>query len=168
LASAIWDLPDITSTGNLAEAVAKDYPLRDPNHIKLLRFSEVLGLTDQGMPTPALEDKSGKWITALLPKAVDSFVLQGDLSIMTLGPLAPAMHRQMDVVAIAEDLGLASTFRLSPQSICHALESGMSVAQITKFLTSNSKGPIPQPVSYLLADVEQKFGKLTVAASMQG
>jgi hypothetical protein len=44
----------------------------------------------------------------------------------------------------------------------------MSIAQITKFLTSNSKGPIPQPVSYLLADVEQKFGKLTVSASLQG
>ena len=168
LAHPIWDLPEISSTGNLAEAVNKDYPLRDPNQIKILRFSEVLGLTDQGTPTEALKDKTGQWITALLPKAVDSFVLQGDLSIMTLGPLAPAMHRQMDVVASAEDLGLASMFRLSPQSICHAMESGMSVSQITEFLTANSKGPIPQPVSYLLADVEQKFGKLTVSASLQG
>jgi hypothetical protein len=168
LAEPIWDLPKVSSDGNLSEAIAKDYPLRDPHQIKFLRFSEVLGLTDQGAPTEQVANKSGKWITASLPKAVDSFVLQADLSIMTLGPLAPAMHKQMDMVANAEDLGLASMFRLSPQSICHALESGMTVTEITKFLSSNSKGPIPQPVTYLLSDVEQKFGKLTVSASVQG
>ena len=168
LAHPIWDLPELTTSGNLAESLAKDYPLLDPNQIRLLRFSEVLGITDQGVPTQQLADKSGAWITALLPKAEDNFVLQGDLSIMTLGPLAPAMHRQLDVVASAEDLGLASRFRLSPQSICHAMESGMTVTQIKKFLEANSKGPIPQPVSYLLSDVEQKFGKLSVAASVQG
>ena len=168
LAEPIWDLPQVSSEGNLAQAVASDYPLRDPNQIKFLKFSEVLGLTDQGVPTKQVADRSGSWITDQLPKAVDRFVLQADLSITTLGPLAPAMHRQMDVIANAEDLGLASMFRLSPQSICHALESGMSVGEIKKFLESNSKGPIPQPVSYLLADVEQKFGKLTVAPSLQG
>jgi hypothetical protein len=78
------------------------------------------------------------------------------------------MHRQLDMVANAEDLGLASRFRLSAQSICHALESGMTQAEIKGFLEANSKGPIPQPVSYLLTDVEQKFGKLTVSASLNG
>jgi hypothetical protein len=168
LAHPIWDLPQLSTAGRLAESVVDQYPLRDPNQIRLLRFSEILGITDQGIPTKQLSDKSGDWITAQLPKPEDSFLLQGDLSIVTMGPLAPAMHRQLDVVASAEDLGLASRFRLSPQSICHALESGMSVVAIRQFLETNSKGPIPQPVSYLLSDVEQKFGKLTVSASVQG
>lgn len=168
LAHPIWDLSEVSTNETLATSVAKQYPLRDPNQIRLLRFSEVLGLTDQGIPTPQLSDKSGDWITALLPKAQDNFLLQGDLSIITMGPLAPAMHRQLDMVANAEDLGLASRFRLSAQSICHALESGMTQAEIKGFLEANSKGPIPQPVSYLLTDVEQKFGKLSVSASLNG
>lgn len=168
LAEAANDLPKVFSEGDLTAAVVRDFPLLDPNQIRLLKFSEILGLTDQGIPTPGLSDFSGAWIAAQLPRAVDSFVLQADLSITSLGPLAPAMHRQLDVLAQAEDLGLASRFRLSAQSICHALEIGMSVEGIREFLERNSKGPLPQPMNYLLADVEQKFGKLTVSDLVQG
>lgn len=168
LAVAAGDLPLTTSSGNLAQVIAQDFPLMDPNQIKLLRFSEILGLTDQGLPTPGLKDSSGDWIAAQLPKAVDSFVLQADLSITSLGPLQPAMHRQLDVLAQAEDLGLASRFRLSAQSVCHALESGMTIAAVRSFLETNGRGPLPQPVSYLLSEVEQKFGKLTVSDLVQG
>lgn len=168
LAEAIWDLPAMTIVGNLIEAVSSEYPLRDLNQIKFLKYAEILGLTERGEPTPQLLSKDGKWITNQLPQSVESFVLQADLSVMTLGPLTPAMHKQLDMIATAEDLGLASVFRLSPQSICHALESGLSISDITDFLEANSKSKVPQPVTYLLSDVEQKFGKLKVLASAQG
>lgn len=168
LAEAVWDLPSLSVEGSLVDAVTAEYPLRDPNQIKFLKFSEVLGLTEHGAPTPQLTSPDGKWITAQLPQPVESFVLQADLSVMTLGPLTPAMHKQLDMIATAEDLGLASVFRLSPQSICHALESGLSISDITDFLEANSKSKVPQPVTYLLSDVEQKFGKLKVLASAQG
>ena len=168
LAQAVWDLPKLKSGGDLAQAVSADYPLMDPNQIKLLRYAEILGLTDQGSATEQLKTDVGKWIASQLPKAVETFVVQADLSIISLGPLTPGLHKQLGMVASAEDLGLASRFRLSAQSICHAMESGMSIGEISAFLEKHSKGPLPQPVSYLLAEVEQKFGKLTVAESLQG
>ncbi len=168
LAESVWDLPSLSISGNLIEAVQAGYPLRDPNQIKILKYAEVLGLTEHGAPTPQLTSTDGKWIAAQLPQPVESFVLQADLSVMTLGPLTPAMHKQLDMIATAEDLGLASVFRLSPQSICHALESGLSVSDITEFLEANSKSKVPQPLTYLLSDVEQKFGKLKVLAATHG
>lgn len=168
LAESVWDLPKLKSGGDLAQALTIDYPLLDPNQIKLLRYAEILGLTDQGIATEGLKAPEGKWIANQLPKAVESFVVQADLSIISLGPLTPGLHKQLGMIASAEDLGLASRFRISAQSICHAMESGMSIGEISAFLEKHSKGPLPQPVNYLLTEVEQKFGKLKVIESLQG
>lgn len=81
---------------------------------------------------------------------------------MTLGPISAKLHRLLDVIAQAEDLGLASRFRISNLTISHALESGMSLEQIREVL-SRSIQPIPQPVEYLLAETAARFGAIKIS-----
>ncbi|NBU22305.1 MAG: hypothetical protein EBS38_00020 [Actinobacteria bacterium] len=163
LAKAVLDLPPLKLRQEpLLDQLVAEYPLIDPNQFQAIRFSEILGLTENQIPTPELSEPSGKWISKELPETSDRFVVQGDLSLMTLGPISAKLHRQLDVVAQAEDLGLASRFRLSALTISHALESGMSAAEIRKVL-SKSIQPLPQPVEYLLAETDSRFGSIKIA-----
>ncbi len=163
LAKAVLDLPKLELNDEpLLDQVLEQYPLIDPNQLKTLRFAEILGLTQNLIPTAELENLTGEWIAIELPETSERFVVQGDLSLMTLGPITARLHRLLDVIAQAEDLGLASRFRLSSLTISHALESGMSIAQIRSVL-ERSIQPLPQPVEYLLSESEARFAAIKIS-----
>ncbi|MFP7366565.1 helicase-associated domain-containing protein [Corynebacterium callunae] len=94
------------------------------------------------------------------PKTVDYFIVQGDFTIMVPGPLDPAMQKSMDNIATLESPGLASVYRLSEKSIRHALDVGLSTAEILDFLKSHAATELPQSVAYLLSDIARKHGTL--------
>ena len=163
LAQSVLDLPKLDlSDAPLLDQIAQQYPLIDPNQLKTLRFAEILGLTQNLIPTAELKNLTGKWIANELPETSERFVVQGDLSLMTLGPISAKLHRLLDVIAQAEDLGLASRFRLSGLTISHALESGMSIAEIRSVL-ERSIQPLPQPVEYLLTESEIRFASIKIS-----
>ncbi len=163
LAQSVLDLPKLELDDRaLLEQVVERYPLIDPSQLKTLRFAEILGLTQNLIPTPELKNLTGEWIARELPETSERFVVQGDLSLMTLGPISAKLHRLLDVIAQAEDLGLASRFRLSSLTISHALESGMSIAGIRSVL-ERSIQPLPQPVEYLLSESEGRFGTIKIS-----
>lgn len=163
LAQSVLDLPKLDlSDAPLLDQIAQQYPLIDPNQLKTLRFAEILGLTQNLIPTAELKNLTGEWIANELPETSERFVVQGDLSLMTLGPISAKLHRLLDVIAQAEDLGLASRFRLSGLTISHALESGMSIAEIRSVL-ERSIQPLPQPVEYLLTEIEIRFASIKIS-----
>jgi hypothetical protein len=59
-------------------------------------------------------------------------------------------------------VGLASTYRLSPLSICHGLETGFSANEIASILEKSFGQKLPQPVEYLLGDVSKRFDRLVI------
>lgn len=163
LAQSVLDLPKLDlSDAPLLDQIEQQYPLIDPNQLKTLRFAETLGLTQNLVPTTELKNLTGEWIANELPETSERFVVQGDLSLMTLGPISAKLHRLLDVIAQAEDLGLASRFRLSGLTISHALESGMSIAEIRSVL-ERSIQPLPQPVEYLLTESEIRFAAIKIS-----
>jgi hypothetical protein len=107
-------------------------------------------------------------VIAELPKAEERLIVQGDLSIICPGPLSPAMHRQLDSFAESEDLGLAARFRISSLTLSHALEIGMELAEIEKFLLKYSGSELPQPLRYLFEEVATRFGRLKVLVGDSG
>jgi Helicase conserved C-terminal domain len=171
LASAVWDLPEVRiGAGSIEASIGEQYPLFDQNDLELLRYGHILGLLSDLAPTSlfkaASQDLSnaGQLVWDQFPKPVSRIIIQGDLSIISPGPLEPQIHKQIDLIAQSEDLGLACRFRLSLNSILHAMEMGMSAKEIETFLLSLSGSDLPQPVSYLLAQAKKKFGELTVRA----
>lgn len=162
LATKVLDLPSMQlDSSPVLEQLLSNYPLLDPNQSLVLQFGELLGLTENLSPTPELLKLSGIWISAQLPQTSERFVVQGDLSLMTLGPISAKLHRLLDVIAQAEDLGLASRFRLSNLTLSHALESGMREGDIREVL-GKSIQPLPQPVEYLITETVARFGSIKI------
>ena len=169
LAEAAWDLPQLQIGADpLDQQLSSQYPLFDQNDLEILRYGHILGLLSDLTPTALFKAASkdlanaGQLVWDQFPKPVSRIIIQGDLSIISPGPLSPAIHKQIDLLGQSEDLGLACRFRLSLNSILHAMEMGMSANEIEEILLSLSGSDLPQPVSYLLTQAKKKFGELTV------
>lgn len=96
---------------------------------------------------------------AALPAEVDEVLVQGDLSIIVPG--RPAQNLQwLWQVAQVEQRGAAQVLRLTEESVRAALESGWTAAGIGEKLATVTRTDVPQPVEYLLRDVERQIGQV--------
>ncbi|MGA7690608.1 MAG: helicase-associated domain-containing protein, partial [Jiangellales bacterium] len=104
-------------------------------------------------------------MAALLPLPLDHVLLQADLTAIAPGPLEPPLAREMALLATVESTGGATVYRFTEASVRRALEAGRTSADITSFLTSVSRTPVPQPLTYLVDDVARRYGLVRVAAA---
>jgi len=111
-------------------------------------------LLDRGDAEPVL--------AALLPRPVDHVLLQADLTAVAPGPLEPAVARNLALVADVESRGGATVYRFTPASVRRALDAGWSAAEVHALLTSVSRTPVPQPLTYLVDDAARTFGSIRV------
>jgi hypothetical protein len=102
---------------------------------------------------------------ALLPEPVDHVLLQADLTAVAPGPLEDELGRALALMADVESSGGATVFRFTEGSIRRALDAGRSAAECHAFLSSISRTPVPQPLSYLVDDVARRHGRLRVGAA---
>lgn len=103
-------------------------------------------------------------IRAALPPIAPGVYVQPDLSIIVPGPLSPDDEAALFGVADIEQLGVASSLRITPSSLGRALESGVGIADARALLERLSLTGIPQPLDFLLSDVESKHGSVIVFA----
>ncbi|MBD5832225.1 helicase-associated domain-containing protein, partial [Janibacter melonis] len=99
----------------------------------LLREAHALGLVGRGAistPARALVDEDADPQAAIdamaraLPKPVDHFLVQADLTVVVPGPLQRDLAEELATVATVESAGAAMVYRVSEQSIRHALDIG--------------------------------------------
>lgn len=152
---------------NLHADLAFHYPLAasrmNPDTItQLVQEAQWIGAYSQGVTAAgqALIDGENPTEVIKAPAPVESFIVQGDFTIMVPGPLTPAMQKTMDSIASLESPGLASVYRLSEKSIRHALDLGLTTPEILEFLKEHSMTDLPQSVGYLLSDIARKHGTL--------
>jgi len=141
---------------------------------QILRSAESFGLT--------FEEHTASWFTSAingkkeldalltkhLPALQERIILQADLSIIAPGPLPTKTEALLRRFANTENIGLASTYRLSALSVCHGLETGLTTEEIAKILSDSFGAKLPQPVEYLLSEVRNRFGRLVVTESRLG
>lgn len=150
--------------------LSHEFPLLpQPAHDAAVRWvatAELLGLSVNGWSTPPalrlLTDDQAAALTLAardFPPPAAGVYLQPDLSLIAPGPLAPSDERILTVIADTEHLGAASTLRLSRTSITRALRAGHSIPEIRDTLTRLSLTGIPQPLDYLLGDIERKLSQ---------
>ncbi|MFF5975501.1 helicase-associated domain-containing protein [Streptomyces sp. NPDC012769] len=104
-------------------------------------------------------------LAPLLPEAVDHVLLQADLTAVAPGPLRRPLAETLSVLADVESKGGATVYRFTPTSVRRALDAGRSASDLHDFLTSHSRTPVPQPLSYLIDDVARKHGHLRIGAA---
>ncbi len=168
----------LSKVDSMSVTLANLYPLADNNlvaHIRrLANASDLLGVTDNQLKTSwtlnTVSDqvtKATEQLSALLPAASDRLIVQADLSVITTGPLNTRTEMMVRGFSDCEQIGFASTYRLSPASLSLALERGQTVEAIRDLLTKLSGRELPQPVEYLLRETAERFGRLVVAPSSE-
>jgi len=142
---------------------------------RLIGEAEALGLAVAGEPAPTALlvlagdlDQAAARLAAYFPAQVEQVYLQHDLSIVSPGPLEPALDARLRGFADVEGRDLASTYRVSAASVNRGLAAGETAESILEFLRGLSLTGIPQPLSYLIDEAAARFGSLRVSLADPG
>ena len=137
----------------------------------LLTEAHAMGLVGRGAistPGRALLDETvdpGDTVNAMtraLPKPIDHFLVQADLTVVVPGPLDRDLAEDLGTVATVESAGTAMVYRVSEQSIRHALDIGKTRDWMHTLFANHSKTPVPQGLTYLIDDVARRHGQLRI------
>ncbi|CQD03034.1 DNA-binding protein [Mycobacterium europaeum] len=135
----------------------------------LLAESQALGLVGRGaLSTPAralLNEGPAAAVDAMaraLPQPIDYFLIQADLTVVVPGPLQRDLAEQLAAVATVESAGTAMVYRISEQTIRHALDVGKTRDWMHTLFAKHSKTPVPQGLTYLIDDVARRHGQLRI------
>ena len=141
---------------------------------RLVGDAESLGLAVSGEPIEAGRlvlagdiDRAARMLASHFPTQVDKVYLQHDLTIVSPGPLEPALDARLRGFADVEGRDLASTYRVSAASVNRGLAAGESADSILEFLGGLSLTGIPQPLAYLVGEAAARFGSVRVAAAVE-
>jgi Helicase conserved C-terminal domain len=97
-----------------------------------------------------------------LPAPIDHFLVQADLTVVVPGPLERDLAEELAAVATVESAGTAMVYRVSEQSIRHALDIGKTAGALHSLFGKHSKTPVPQGLTYLINDVARRHGQLRI------
>jgi hypothetical protein len=97
-----------------------------------------------------------------LPVPIDYFLVQADLTVVAPGPLERHLAEELAAVANVESASTAMVYRVSEQSIRHALDIGKTASALHSLFERHSKTPVPQGLTYLIDDVARRHGQLRI------
>lgn len=173
---ALLGLPPGTGTDeeSLAELAAWDAPMlwhevpgSPTTMVKwTLAEMEFLGLAVGGAPTAlaaALLDGDVQGARDLLGAgegATWQLVLQADLTALVTGRPPSSVRAELEVLADAESRGSATVYRISEHSLRRAFDAGYGSRTILDFLDLHAAKGVPQPLAYLVEDVERRHGQV--------
>ena len=137
---------------------------------KLAHLAELIGISASGWLSTWAKDiltsdiaRATELAKTRLPATQRQLICQADLSLVAPGPLPTDVEIELRKFAETEQIGMASTYRLSALSISHGLETGLTESDIRSLLIALSGKTLPQPIDYLIREGAQRFGRLTVA-----
>jgi hypothetical protein len=132
-----------------------------------------LGVLTQGALTPigrALLDADPVALQAIaagmLAPAATLGRFGSDLTVMVAGAPSAAVSALLDSCADRESRGAAVLWRFSPASVRRALDEGSSAEQLLHALRGIAETDLPQPLTYLIGDVQRRHGSLTVVPAL--
>ena len=161
--AVVWRSPNLWGTGDPPPEELVQWTLEE---------AALLGLVAFNAPAPALtalaNGDQGQ-LEALAATALghdqEQIVLQSDLTAIALGPLDPDVAGKLAEMADRQPGSSVPIFRFSETSFRRGLDRGWTATAITRFLTEHALSGLPQPLSYLLADVDRRYGTVKVMRS---
>lgn len=159
---------------SLASSLRYAYPLADSTVSskiqKLTDFAELLGITAGSQLSSWAKavlkadfDQATEAVDDLLPQPQARLICQADLSLIAPGPLPTDLEILLRRFSDTEQIGIASTYRVSALSLSHGLETGLTEGEIRELLVSLSGKALPQPLDYVIREAVARFGRLTVS-----
>ncbi|MEU9338107.1 helicase-associated domain-containing protein [Streptomyces sp. NPDC048290] len=163
---------------DLGSLIAWQRPLAHPSptdgtpFATVIREAEILGVLARGTgsafgvhlltgDTEALAMECRR----LLPPATTTARIGADLTAVVTGTPSARLASLLDSVADRESGGTASVWRFSAGSIRRELDAGRGGDDITADLAAVAAGPLPQPLTYLIADTARGHGRMRVTAA---
>ncbi|GAB3050806.1 helicase-associated domain-containing protein [Sediminivirga luteola] len=101
-------------------------------------------------------------MAALLPAHTHEVLLQADLTAIVPGVPAPELRGFLTSVATPRGRGQGQIFRFTPESVTAGMHRGLTAQTILERLREWSPTGIPQPLEYLIADADRRFGRIRV------
>ena len=175
---AARELLAILPAESFERRLAEVYPFADStatNRIKkVAEIANLIGLIANsqatswlGLLSTSLQTASERAIAGL-PSAAERVIIQADLTLIAPSPLPTELEISLRRFADTEQIGMASSYRLSALSVSHGLETGLAIDEIRALLLRLSAKELPQPVDYLLKEAESRFARLKVYATKSG
>ena len=164
---ALEQQTDPLTTESLLSLLAWRHP-RQSKHLAsqltgIVAELEMLGFTGAGaLSGPGDAAAKGDWggaatrVSLLLPVPIEHFVIQGDLTAIAPGFLAPAVAAQLKLMAVPEGHGTAGIYRFNQESLETAITAGMEPSLIFDFLRRHSSTAVPQSLGYLITAAARK------------
>lgn len=167
------ELATLSAGQSLAQALQGSYRFADlavnSRINRLTDLADKIGMVANNQATswfvPVVAGKlaaAERLVVSGLPAQAKRLIIQADLTLIAPSPLPTEVEIQLRRIADTEQIGMASSYRLSALSISHGLETGMTASEIRLLLQDLSDRELPQPVDYLLREAEQRFGRLKV------
>ncbi|WP_405793527.1 helicase-associated domain-containing protein [Streptomyces sp. NBC_01506] len=177
----------VRGLGVLGQLVSWHRPLADSAPQDEIPFAsvgheaELLGVLARGALSPlgaALltgEPAAAHTVAArLLPAATGRARFGADLTAVVTGEPTIRLATLLDSLADRESRSVASVWRFSPASVRRALDAGQTpdaieadllrVCEVSE-VSEVSGSPLPQPLSYLIADVARRHGRVRLASA---
>lgn len=158
-----WHAPMLWSNGPAHPSMLIDWSMDE---------ADLLGLTYLGaLSTAGRLAAAGRLAEAAealatrAPAVVEHFVVQADMSAMAPGELAYAVRLELELMADVESTGAATVFRFSESSIARALTAGRRPEEMVAFLERHATRGLPQPLTYLIADLGRRFGRVRIGSA---
>jgi hypothetical protein len=123
------------------------------------RLTQAGRLLAAGAPAEALEAA----LAGTMPPVVDTLVVQADLTAVVPGLPTPDLAELLRLAAEPESTGVASVVRFTPGSVRRWLDAGRSAGELLAEL--GRRGPVPQPLEYLIGDVARRHATLRIGAT---
>jgi Helicase conserved C-terminal domain len=139
--------------------------LLEEAHLLGLVGREAISTPGRGLVDEGLKDGEADVVEAMaraLPAPIDHFLVQADLTVVVPGPLERHLAEELAAVATVESAGAAMVYRVSEQSIRHALDIGKTADALHSLFNKYSKTPVPQGLTYLIDDVARRHGQLRI------
>ncbi|NEA59532.1 hypothetical protein G3I60_36570 [Streptomyces sp. SID13666] len=166
-------------TADLGPLIAWQRPLADSSpqdgtpFAAVIREAELLGVLARGVVSVLgihLRTDDTEGLSAecrrLLPAATAVARIGADLTAVVTGTPSARLASLLDSVAEREASGTASVWRFSAGSVRRALDAGRIPDDIAADLAAIAAGPLPQPLSYLIADTARSHGRVRIAPAV--
>ncbi len=152
VAELAWRVPAVHDAAGTAAALAE---------------AEALGLVSLGCLTELgrallLDEGLEEAADRLLPPATGVARLLADLTAVVTGLPTAELSALLDSAADVDERDTASVWRFSADSVRRALDRGRTADQVLADLESVAETELPQPLTYLVRDVERRHGQVTV------
>jgi len=160
------------SRSDLTALLAWQAPLRSTERRNALLATTLIEATELGVVAFDVMGTAGRallagdltaaaeTLAAAMPPAVDTVLVQADLTIVAPGRLDAELATRLEQAADVESAGSATVYRVTPASLRRALDGGMTTGDLHELFEAHSVTGVPQSLSYLIDDVGRRYGRI--------